>query len=402
MDLDEVMAGSDEEGPEDPTPAEQTSKSTGAVGVSSATRDLMDFLADGPPEPPVAYSLPPEPVKAKSPGRLQKMISRLTIGDRQSRASISAVESRVSSPINLSHSSASLPWKRSQTSLPIPAYPVPPRPRPQQPISPPSSPSQASADGQTQNSPTVPLRGISTNAWEVVTSVSGPPGLGTGIPLPSRLSNGHTKLDSQWDRESSKIDSPASQAPPSVVVPAQDRSSEQSTISGAPRCKECFTSTEPSRRVTVPSDPKPLFPADDARHIRRLMSKATTADECRLLLDLFLAKSGLPLVELDINVDNPYPSPSVSIPPNDKHPYSSNTDLENTIVGLLLDGAGDTEDIPPQRPIELTTGEQSSTPDVAHASRTDDDATGTTLDNGSLPGANVETIVYPVQVIITA
>ena len=41
--------------------------------------------------------------------------------------------------------------------------------------------------------------------------------------------------------------------------------------------------------------PGPAFTAYDAQDLRRLLTVATTADECRLLVDMFLARSGFPV-----------------------------------------------------------------------------------------------------------
>jgi hypothetical protein len=62
------------------------------------------------------------------------------------------------------------------------------------------------------------------------------------------------------------------------------------------------------------------------------MSAATTVDECRLLFDMFLAKSGIPMEPT--NDDLPYPSPAPSlIPP--KTP-ASDIDMQHLLVELLL------------------------------------------------------------------
>jgi hypothetical protein len=73
--------------------------------------------------------------------------------------------------------------------------------------------------------------------------------------------------------------------------------------------------------------------------MHRLFSEATTADECRIIFDMFLARSGLPAA----NHDTPLPSPS------DIHgtqPSKADVDLEHSLVELLLSGS---EVVPPRK-----------------------------------------------------
>jgi hypothetical protein len=67
--------------------------------------------------------------------------------------------------------------------------------------------------------------------------------------------------------------------------------------------------------------------AADAQSLRQLMSTATTADECRVLVDMFLARVGFP-VDRSTNVD-PYPSPISSTDQSD-------IDLESSVIETLL------------------------------------------------------------------
>jgi len=71
--------------------------------------------------------------------------------------------------------------------------------------------------------------------------------------------------------------------------------------------------------------------------MRRLLTSATNADECRLIVDIFLAQSGLLLEP----VEHAKPSPPSDTP----QPLSAGTDadLEHSLVELFLGGAGEEE-----------------------------------------------------------
>ena len=70
---------------------------------------------------------------------------------------------------------------------------------------------------------------------------------------------------------------------------------------------------------------------DHAREMHSLFLKAVTADECRLIFDMFLAKSGMAV------------DPPKYIPPSSaSEPSETDTDLEHLLVELLLgDGSQD-------------------------------------------------------------
>lgn len=81
----------------------------------------------------------------------------------------------------------------------------------------------------------------------------------------------------------------------------------------------------------------------EAQALRRLMSKASTADECRLLLDMFLAKSGIPIDAADY--DAPYPSPLSERPER----QSADMTVENFVVELILSGESPAVAVPRKR-----------------------------------------------------
>jgi hypothetical protein len=89
--------------------------------------------------------------------------------------------------------------------------------------------------------------------------------------------------------------------------------------------------TPPPVTIQPPSPPsqgiESSLNAAHAQSLRQLMSVATTADECRVLVDMFLARVGFP-VDRSTDVD-PYPSPISSTDPND-------VDLESSVIETLL------------------------------------------------------------------
>jgi len=71
----------------------------------------------------------------------------------------------------------------------------------------------------------------------------------------------------------------------------------------------------------------------------RLLTHATNADECRLIVDMFLVKSGLQLEA--VSHDTPYPSPPLEAAVH--LPSVADIDLENSLVELFLGGPAEAE-----------------------------------------------------------
>lgn len=91
------------------------------------------------------------------------------------------------------------------------------------------------------------------------------------------------------------------------------------------------------KAVTAAPPAEPAFTAEQAQDLRRLLSVATTADECRLLVDMFLSKSGFPLPPAANQVATPAPSPEVEEAAAKIEVF--NSDVERSLVGLLLGDA---------------------------------------------------------------
>lgn len=374
LDLDDVMGGSDDEDlsltaakvkPRQPV---SPKRSPSTHGVSSRTRELMDFLAEGPPEPPVskegkemldflaqgppsslynssAISLDSKP-KA---GRLQRMISKLNLGNTEKAKGSS------NSPLKLQHLSAGRPGVDSSPMQHKPSTatlsslanrPIPPRPP--RPISPPSSPSPSRGsfdenfvDGSPRT-PSVPQEAASVRG-KLANSIS-------TIPIP------HTNREVQEKPISRALSSPVngngnakngySVVPTNdtlPVIPSRTTSHPASpTRKPVPAISPSVTATDPP--AITPTIASQALSATDARDMQRLLSSATTADECRIIFDMFLARSGITGEPKAMVV--PYPSPSPSLV-KQSHYTVKETSLETSLVELLLGGSAVSE-FPPR------------------------------------------------------
>ncbi|KAL1679969.1 hypothetical protein EV122DRAFT_262864 [Schizophyllum commune] len=283
--------------------------------VSKATQDMIDFLAQGPPptvefSPNVTVSPSNDSTSSrKGSGRLVRMMSKLSMNDRRERA---GSEATTDTPNRLAH-------KTSMTNLPPAVKPVPPR-YPLRPISPPPDGGESSsAPSPQQQTPRARLPSSASNGrkeppvWERDGSRSL-----TSSPAPSRPQTlrsadsyehntpHHTPSKSSLTNGTSSIreDANESRKPTIDTAISPTIRTQRRTASGA---------TSPTRKPVPPLYPTPTKPAssvtdDDLREMRRLFAKATSPEECRLIFDLFLAKSGVTVDQAEY--DNPYPSPS--------------------------------------------------------------------------------------------
>lgn len=367
LDLDDVMGRSSDEDLVEVVAKKPTLQPT-RYAVSASARDLIEFLAEGPPDTldvsmgvggnsMLSLDVP----KAKG-GRLQRMISKLTLKDSEQRGprtnngsgeSYSKSSSK-RSPSTMGHSQLSL---ASPTGLMN--KPVPPRPPPSIPVSPPSSPSQYSFSETSLPSP-IPRRSSitrkatsSTREHEPTTS-----GLSVGshaavkeLPPPSSralhptpklpAAHSHTHVhthDTDEDklrvnaarvRQQSQpnVNNNVNSSNPGVLLVPPERHPARKAKSAAAKHLD-----------TEKSSPSPAF-TDRAREMYRLLTHATNADECRIIVDMFLVKSGLH--PDSVNPGSSYPSPPPEAPVD--LPSTAETELESSLVELFLGGAGDVE-----------------------------------------------------------
>ncbi|KAG2013255.1 hypothetical protein CC2G_010186 [Coprinopsis cinerea AmutBmut pab1-1] len=387
LDLDDVMGGSDDETiPEHSLQARAPTSPKRTPKVSSTTRELIDFLAEGPPD-----SRPPGPVSregrqladflAEGPpnyggsvvslenkpktGRLQRMISKLNIGEKgkvpdspaktQTRSSTSGFSGQVSPPPNPLASLANRP--------------IPPRPpRPPQPISPPSSPSQVSLSQSQENSMKPPSRkpsgSISQENRPIGEKISSaPPPVATttytapqplkDVSSPSRSNATHINGSgpavprSDYTKEAPAPDTHVAPKPAPTIhrKPAPPVSSISNPAS---------SSLPPQVEAKTQG---PSISENDARDMHRLISNATTIDECRLIVDMFLTRAGISRAAdakpADTEAPYPSPPPSMSKCPQAAATGSTISDrsVENSVVDLLLGSSNQSgASTPPTRP----------------------------------------------------
>ncbi|KAI0677637.1 hypothetical protein C8Q78DRAFT_1181142 [Trametes maxima] len=368
LDLDDVMNGSDGEDtaaggsppppppvsppptrtPTTPRSPEAMSPRTGKPHISRAAQDLIAFLEAGPPEEPAynpsmnASVISFESSKTRS-GRLQRMMSRLTLGGSKESLNGSipeeatprqrTVSRKNSGKVGMSSpppsfKASSLTSKRSIPDVvnaqPYPNVIVatpPPRPVLQTAASilaePPSttSSSHTSREDVSSQAPSLTRRSTRKAVPVFEDSVVSP---STSITRDEARSpvNGHrssardpdggsitspttVRKPAQANGHPVKIDtSEASLHPRSITSPSSaiDRKSPRShskAESGYASRSASRSPVTPSENLPTPGPPTPAIPTSDVDDLRRLMGAATNADECRLLVDMFLAKNGL-------------------------------------------------------------------------------------------------------------
>ena len=305
--------------------------------VSAGTRDLMDFLAQGPPDTGsqdvsdlVSEGLQAgESTKSKGSGRLQKMISKLSLGGDKIRSSHDEL-SRTKTPQSAS---------RPQTVSPLANRPIPPRPPPVLPPSP-------SLDSFEEHS----YISSHSRSTSVVQKKQGPPEGYRSELVPSPPTSSHKDCGEQ--------PSPIRRPAIPTVINGHDKhvaleeplnhitlptvaNSNASPISSPVNGSQNRTARLSSPTKLQVRKPPPVYSAtphdphvryDDAREIHRLMSRATSADECRLIFDMFLAKSGIKVEPADHGGSH---SLSQQFAPTVPHADAS---LEHSLVELLLGG----------------------------------------------------------------
>ena len=386
LDLDDVMGGSDDEedlslaaGKVKPRQTVSPKHSTSTHPVSARTRELIDFLAEGPPEPPVSKEgkelldflaqAPPSSLYNSSAisldskpkgGRLQRMISKLNLGNTEKAKGSS------SSPLKPTHLSAGrqgverspMQHKSSTATLSSLANrPIPPRPP--RPISPPSSPSPSRGSfdenfaGGSPRTPSVPQEAAAVKS-KLANSI--PTILHTNRevqekPLSRALSS---PVNGNGNTKNGYSVVPTNDTLP--IIPSRTTSHPASpTRKPVPAISPSVMATDPP--AITPAIASQALSATDARDMHRLLSSATTADECRIIFDMFLARSGIAGEPKTMVV--PYPSPSPSLV-KQSHFTVKETSLETSLVELLLGGSAVPEVPPRPRRQRLSKPEDSS------------------------------------------
>jgi len=358
MDPDDIMNGSDDEKSESRAPS--SFRSPRPLKISKSARELIDFLDAGPPvdfAPPLP---PPSPTVSslKSTGRFQRMMSRLTGSSSSERLREEGARLRKGSVSHIPLQATRGITNPPQTPVKqLPAVIVatpPPRLHLQtltQQITPPSSPPSVNQDPpRPMQRKTSVRKKVPPLDPELDISGLGPP----STPISRTVTDEHpppSPLTNGGGRPNGVNGIHKSSSPPSSSPEPELRTRESGdTIASDDQIMFRRPAPAPSINVEVeavaPAPPpviiRPSSPpsppsqyielslnATHAQSLRQLMSTATTADECRVLVDMFLARVGFPI---DRSTDmDPYPSPISSTDPSD-------VDLESSVIETLLGG----------------------------------------------------------------
>lgn len=324
LDLDDVMGGSQSV----KSPTRPSLLSRGSTPVSSTTRDLIDFLAQGPPHD--SYSAGPADAKPKK-DRIRKMMSMLSIGDKSKS---NATPSKPQPPPTIVYTIPRPPRPAdlnkystlaSLANRPIPPQPPrPPTPLPDREISPPPSPVQTSAPLAPHSSVIDSLKGSNRPPSPSLVSLRLSRDRKT-----SHQTSANTSLDtspSAYTNEylSGKINGTTNPAP------------NDSLINGT------------NQVVPSSSSPDAGLSTSAISRLYHLFQHATSADECRLLLHALLANHKISPQLLDAPESTP------------TRPVTSPEDvaLEKYIAGYFL---GD-EDSLGEDPFRVTSNYLSTIP----------------------------------------
>ncbi len=356
-------------------PRAMNSTSSNTPKVSRAQRDLLDFLNEGPPDymvntPPTTISFA-ENEKPKNAGRLQRMMSKLSMSNERSRHGADdtprSLRRQPSQPTSILQS------KASNNSLINYALPRPP------PISPPASPAQDELVTMDYSMSSVRARRPSVAhtptrtpppKWEPEPPAPAPtPAPPVRVPVhengisspprsrPSATQNGHSTrggFDHEHTREHTRPahDVVEKSTPPVAKVhnhtPVEKvHNTRRDTIINAPRKAPPPIVAEAALPPPPTTPPVPAQPTlTEAQDMQRLIAKATSAEECRLIVDMFLARAGVPIESKTVEMDVPYPSPSPSDTLHDTS--ASEIALEQMLVEFML-GSEAAPDGPPLR-----------------------------------------------------
>jgi len=249
--------------------------------------------------------------KAKSPGRLQRMISKLSIGGEKNKAgSDTSSFKQPNSPVRSTISTK--PSVTTPSSLAN--RPIPPRPNP---------PPKYSYSYEEDKS----------------------------ICPSSSLCNFHQDIPSPRE-------TPLKPIPVAVPSDMQEKRPLTTHVNGVGNTKNGQSTeevrSEPqtlpislvrsiSRKVVPAIDPPsiPFFTETDAKDMQRLLTQATTAEECRLIFNMFMARSGMTEGSVS-ETDTPYRSPSSSLIKNVSAPlvHSSLGEalIESALIEFFLSG----------------------------------------------------------------
>ncbi|KIK98311.1 hypothetical protein PAXRUDRAFT_824006 [Paxillus rubicundulus Ve08.2h10] len=344
LDLDDVMGVSDDEDmPGLKPPANK--QHDRQRGLSASAKELIEFLAEGPPESPSSENSL-SPTREKS-GRLRKIISRITL---------TSVNESTKSPRKSTLGSKDATSKSMTNLSPLANKPVPPR----YPTSGPPSPTSSERGSEDQEVPGSRQRARScarksVAAWNVKSRepdvvVQSIPSLTLGmegVPLTTGSPGAVVSKKASESDISKHAQAAVKPLPPPTTTICVDHSTP--VLAQTPPVVQPVSTPSLSLPVVVervsskaasvlgpkppaapqtPSLPPSAF--EYARDMRRMLAHATSADECRLLVDMFLTATKLVADAAELKSLAATPSPE------DSGVMESTSHLESTVVGLLL------------------------------------------------------------------
>lgn len=338
LDLEAIMAGSDDDDMGELKPFASPKQR----GFSASTKELIAFLAEGPPElTPSENSLSPLSPTTKKSGRLQKMISRITLAS-----------DTVKPPRKMTVGSVD-PSSKSMTNLsPLANRPIPPR----YPTSGPPSAASSERGSANQVGPLPrqraqsyiqkPLPSWDRKSMEGEASAPAAPSLPSGMeevrprtitPVPVIS---HRTLEVDNSQHIQPIGSPPSStllSPPATSAIAPVHVTPTPAVQVPPSTPPSIVTQRVSSKTASLAQKSALAPAsqapsptpsvlEHAREMRTMLEHATSAAECRILVDMFLARS-----KLVADVNNSQALAASPLPRD-----SGANGLERTIVELFL------------------------------------------------------------------
>ncbi|KAG8965434.1 hypothetical protein FRC05_003271 [Tulasnella sp. 425] len=325
IDLDDLMADDDDETSSVNTAAASTvsqprkgalggrkNSLTGGSAVSASTREMIDFLSEGPPpSPPATSPKAPvkevQPTKSKGSGRFGRMISKLA---RSSSVEAMSIDKKKASSsvedVSSSRQTSSQGSHKTSSAAPLPQW-TRPTPPPPPPVIPAAQPAAAVAP-----SPTTPTQTQSGNAPAVVRPRAGSSARKPAPPFPTTAPS---PLATTTIAEQAQ---PFASASP-VITPTRSRlSSMRSRPNTAPGSAVAslaeISATPPAEEETPTQDAPPVPVAAEAPTMVHTESTTSTSSSSEPTTRSLSDKSvGTDAVEAEPSI--PAPVKEVVAPP---------------------------------------------------------------------------------------
>ncbi|KAG8981401.1 hypothetical protein FRB90_007285 [Tulasnella sp. 427] len=409
IDLDDLMGDDDDEVSSVNTAAASSTTGgalggrknslTGGNAVSASTREMIDFLSEGPPPSPLAASPKApvkevQPTKSKGSGRFGRMISKLarstsveamSADKKKAGSSVEDVSRQTSSSgSHKAPSTTSLPQWTRPTPPPLPpvVQPAQVTPSPAQHTVVRSRAGSLRKPAPSFSSTTPSLLGTNPEVPEPAASAAS---VNTNTPPRSRLSSMRSrpgtapssvavpetpvKAPEEGEEDTPTQDeAPVAAAEESAPTLAESSSTPSTASSGSDEATrsqsdKSIGTDEIEAEATTPAPPSaPAVPegsvlvaAEKAQLMRRMIAQATSVEECQILVEMFLAQWGVPRTAEEN--DEPEPNKELKAEEEAHEPPLVETLLGDTSVGETADDnqTDDAHDVPrtPKTPTDM-------------------------------------------------